>query len=251
MFQIKKEQMKHLETLFSPKEMYLMTFDKNGHRNIPSMGSEHYQRIRRQENLHLINGIEFTEKNSFAILQPYNGSCNWNIHPYSERNKLDGKGQAIHFFQHDYIFNSIWTRTETEVYKLAKFDAVFTPDFSLWVDAPEQVNKQAVYKSRLIGAYMQNCGFNVIPTFSWGNASTLDWSLEGLPEGGAMGTCGIGIRQHKAAFSLWCYGMRRVEEEKHPDIVFVYGEPVDIPGFTTEIHFISPNISKFRKNEEG
>lgn len=215
-----------------------------------SRTSNHYELIKKQDNMHLMEGIEFTHENSFAVLEPYTGPTDWTIHPFAQRNKLIGKGQAIHFFQHDYTFNCMWKSLELLTQKLCKFDAVFTPDWSLYVDVPEHLNKNATYKTRFVGAYMQKCGFNVISTFSWSNAASFRWCLEGLPVGGVMATCGTGIKHTSAAFKLWCYGMRKVEEEKSPSLIYVYGDPVDIPGLQTELRFIPNRISKLRKYDE-
>lgn len=197
-----------------------------------------------------MEGLEFTSENTFAKLEPYNGPTDWSIYSFAQKNKLKGKGQAIHFFQHDYTFNCMWRNLELETRKLSKFDAVFTPDWSLFVDIPEQLNKMATYKTRFVGAYMQKCGFAVIPTFSWGNAASLKWCFEGLPTGGVMATCGTGIKHCSAAFRLWCYGMRKVEEEKSPSLIYVYGDPVDVPGLKTELRFIPNKIIKVRNYDK-
>lgn len=206
--------------------------------------TNHYTRIKKEDNMHLMEGLEFTSENSFAILEPYNGPTEWTIHPFAQRNKLDGRGQAIHFFQYDYTFQSMWKNLELMTPKLSKFDAIFTPDWSLYVDVPEHLNKNATYKTRFVGAYMQHCGYTVIPTFSWSNAASFKWCFEGLPKGGVMATCGTGIKHCSAAFRLWCYGMRKVEEEKSPSLIYVYGDPVDVPRLQTELRFIPNKIIK-------
>lgn len=215
-----------------------------------SLVSNHYLRIKSEDNKHLMDGLEFTSENSFAILQPYTGPTDWSIHPFAQRNKLNGKGQAIHFFQYDYTFNCMWNRLELTTRGLSRFDCVFTPDWSLYVDIPEQLNKFATYKTRFVGAYMQKCGFAVIPTFSWGNATSFKWCFEGLPTGGVMATCGTGIKHCSASFKLWCYGMRKVEEEKSPSLIYVYGEPVNVPGLQTELRFIPNRIINKKRYDE-
>lgn len=235
------------DCLFDDKTMYLQMHDSHCSLASRPCISKHYKRLKEQDNLHLIDGLHFTIPNTFAQLAPYYGPCEFEIVPFCKRNSYGGFGQAVHFFQYDYTFSTVWNELDRTVCGLGKFDAVFTPDFSLYVDVPDHINKNAIYKSRFVGAYMQKCGYNVIPTFSWGNATSFNYCLEGLPEGGVMATCGVGVNTCSASFSLWCYGMRRVEEEKKPDLVYVYGPQCDIPGFTTELRFIPTQMQQFHK----
>ena len=62
---------------------------------------------------------------------------------------------------------------ETTYYNIRKFDYVFTPDYSMFVDVPDHINRDAVYKTRSIGAiWQQKFVLSVIPTFSFEPASS-------------------------------------------------------------------------------
>jgi hypothetical protein len=67
------------------------------------------------------------------------------------------------------------------------------PDHSIFVDVPDVVNMYNVYKSRFAGAYWQHCGYNVIPTLTYGNADSFRYCFDGFPERSvvALGCLGI------------------------------------------------------------
>lgn len=236
------------QKVFSLKEDYLLTHDSQGRRFKGSKLSVGATSVK-TDNIHLLEGIQFTEDSSIPILDAYRGRIDLEFHSFKERKKLEGRGQALHFFMPDERFyHPVWRRLEQTTAELAKFEVVLAPDFSLYVDAPDQVNRQAVYMSRFTAAYWQHCGFLVIPVASWAGASSFVYCFDGLPEGSVIAVCGTGVRWCRAAWQLWCYAMRRLEEEKRPTLFLVYGEPVEIPDLHTPVKFIDCYIAKHFRN---
>lgn len=241
--------MKQLQ-LFNTKEMYAQTHTYKG---IPvewakETNSSRYRK-KRYDNLLLSSGMKFTEKLGLPILQPYTLSTDFEIHSFKERSNLNGKGQAIHWYGDDYSFDGLlWHRLPATTMELYKFDCVFAPDYSLYVDMPFSYNLINLFKSRFVGAYWQLCGYNVIPSASWGDADSLTYCLDGLPTNSVIAVCGTGHDWCVSARRLWEYGMRELESRLTPKSVFVYGPPVEIPGFTTPLKFIEDHITrKIRK----
>lgn len=64
---------------------------------------------------------------------------------------------------------------------------------------------------------------NVIPTASWGNADSLKFCFEGLPNKSAIAVCGIGHSFCRSAKTLWNYAVDKLIEEKQPSTLIVYG----------------------------
>jgi len=236
-------------SLFSAKDMYILSHMKSGH-TIPYYKlSEIERRKLSYNNMHLTVGLDFSEPNSFPFLKPYNGTLEYEYRTFSERKKCKGKGQALMIFEDDYTFNHLlWDRLEQSTMSLVKFDCVFTPDYSLYVDAPLHLNRDSIFKSRFVGAYWQNCGFNVIPTASWAGADSFPWCLEGLPSHSVIAVCGVGVSWSRAAKELWFYGIRQVEELLQPTTILVYGKETDIPGVSVPLVFIEDHITKYLRN---
>lgn len=148
--------------------------------------TEHQKRVLRYGNLHLSKGMTFTDENGFAQMLPYNGDLPVfnSIFPYTKRKGLNGHGQGIHFFVNDYQFaKPLWDRLYQQTLSLSKFDLLFAPDYSLFVNPDYKfTSKEGIYRSRFIGSYWQLCGMNVVPTASWGDVNSFKYCFEGLPE---------------------------------------------------------------------
>lgn len=236
--------------LFSTKDMYIMEHNQNGR----SRRFDHIPKQRRRkiiyENMHLIEGMTFTPNLHYPELAPYTGTTDFVSVSFEERNKHDGKNEALHFFLDDYRFrDKVWCSLEKTTISISKFEYVYTPDLSLWRDLPTDFyNRENIYRTRFIGAYWQKCGYNVIPTASWGNLSSFSYCFEGLPMHSVIAVSGMGNRKSECAFNLWCYGLRRLEESKAPILIIVYGEEVEVQGLHTPLKFVPCFIQeKLRK----
>lgn len=234
-------------SLFSPKERYMMSHTARGKDICFAQLPESEQRKMRYENLHLSVGMKM--ENGMPVLVPYDGPLDYSMVPFTERTKHKGMGEALHFFQHDWKFASVWYNLERVTHSLSKFDCLIAPDFSLYVndDKYQQTNRQSVYRSRFIAAYWQRCGFQVIPTASWGDVNSFKYCFDGLPEHSAIAVCGIGHDQCRSANTLWHLAIARLIKEKKPTTLVVYGGKQDdylnlpvkvkyIPDFITQ-HF--------------
>lgn len=236
-------------SIFPKKDMFLLEYENK--RKKQKEKSRYYKELSEINNVHLFDGIALSTYNEFPVLSAYTGPHEWSdseLIPFSRRKRMNPQARAVHCFEQDVFINAFWKDIEQSIYELKDFDAVFTPDFTMFVDVPEIHNKWQLFKSRLCGALMQQYGYNVIPTITYGNATSLSWCLEGLAPNGVYGISGTGLQCCSAKLKLFQYAMRKIEEELTPIKVFVYGEPVTIPGLTTELYFIPTYISKhFRK----
>ncbi len=211
--------------LFPPKERYWITHTASGKNRCFAQLPESEQRKMRYENMHLMDGMKFTIENKMPMVAPYNGCLDFSVVSYANRSKHNGTGEAMHFFLDDYKFSSVWKNLERVTHSLYKYDYLFAPDYSLFTDDDryQQVNKQDIYRSRFIAAYWQQCGYQVIPTASWGDANSLKYCFEGLPENSVIAVCGIGHDQDNAHKALWNVAVNRLIEEKKPTTLVVYG----------------------------
>ncbi len=211
--------------LFPLKERYRITHTGRGKNIVFARLPLSEQRKMRYENMHLMCGMDFTIEDKMPIVAPYNGNLDFEFVSYANRARHNGKGEAIHFFLDDYRIASVWNNLERVTHSLYKYDYLFAPDFSLFTDDDRyhQVNKQDVYRSRFIAAYWQKCGYQVIPTASWGDANSFKYCFEGLPENSVIAVCGIGHDQDRAHKTLWNVAVHRLIEEKKPTTLVVYG----------------------------
>lgn len=165
--------------------------------------------------------------------------------PFSMRDKVVENQFALCFYENDIEFSDIIRDPDPYIKKLKKFQAVISPDASLFWDAPFAAQVINKYRNHAIAHYLQKKGVYVIPNVRWGDERT--YTTEVFPEPLAF----MGFEKHSIV-SIGSYGLvKTVEEKKHfkagleamlkylePEVVLVYGSmPEDI--FTSHIRFLT------------
>ena len=100
-----------------------------------------------------------------------------------DRNHL---GRMVHFFLYDYRFERVWKNPDSDIEKLARYRAVFSPDFSMYLEMAPVMQLYNVFRNRWCGAYWASKGIRVIPTVNWGDESTFDFCFEGIKKGSVV-----------------------------------------------------------------
>jgi hypothetical protein len=153
------------------------------------------------------------------------------IVPFSKLKQANCKERtAIGFYEFDESFVEVLISPENFILKFLKFQALISPDCSLYRDAPLSVQITNVYRNRAIGYYYQTRGINVIPQVRWGGEET--YTTKVLPEKiaflgveknsiVAIGTYGC-IRGKDNQYHLEA-GLASMLETLEPLVVLVYG----------------------------
>ncbi|OAA83565.1 hypothetical protein WY13_03352 [Clostridium ljungdahlii] len=138
------------------------------------------------------------------------------------RTVLGNEDKVIHFFLDDSKFNCVYDKPENSLKKLARFKAVLTPDFSLYMDMPPAIQINNVFKNRWCGAYWQDYGFTVIPTIGWSNEQSFEYCFLGIERRSTVAVSTVGNRRSKDDFMK---GYDAMFERINPSIVLCYGKP--------------------------
>ena len=105
-----------------------------------------------------------------------------NLIPFGRKNAIGTKKTSIcHFFLDDYRFETTWTRPYKTLQGLRHFQAVMTPDFSLWRDHPLLLQQWNTYRNRWVGRLWQEQGLKVIFTVSWSTEDSYSFCFSGIP----------------------------------------------------------------------
>ena len=153
------------------------------------------------------------------------------------------EGKAVHFFIDDYQFTRIWNTPEKYMEKLARYEAVLTPDFSPYSDMPLATQIFNHYRKHWVGKLMQEYGVKVIPTIRASrDERSLDFYLDGEPKGGvvcisSMWTSDDDAREY---FKREYETMRRTLK---PEKIYVYGNEAE--GLKGNIEYI-PTFTRKR-----
>lgn len=132
-------------------------------------------------------------------------------------------GKGVHFFVDDFHFDKIWNQFSRYMKMLSKFDAVLTPDWSVYTDWPVAVNLWSHYRKHYVGAYLQSMGVRVYPTIEWSDKASYDWCFDGEPVGGCVAIGSIGTQKDVEARKLFVYGYDAMLERLQPETIMFWG----------------------------
>ena len=153
--------------------------------------------------------------------------------------------KGIHFFLDDYQFERLWREPDVYVHRLMNFNAVMTPDFSMFTDWPKAIQIYNHFRKHWIGAYLQAMGQKVYPTICWSDESSYEWCFDGEPEGATVCISSVGTQMNKDAQKLFVKGYDAMLERLHPKTILFYGNVPE--GCNGDIVRIKPFQNKFRK----
>lgn len=130
--------------------------------------------------------MEFTDK-GFPILEPLNSldipRRGLSILPFNYALSNKDKDYFIHFYIQDYLFNRIWNNPQRYIDVLKEYKGIVMPDFSLYTDMPEPLQRFNHYRNLWFARMCQMQGITVIPSPNWSTRNSLNWCLEGMHKG--------------------------------------------------------------------
>lgn len=132
--------------------------------------------------------------------------------------------QGLHFYSDDYQFERVWTQPEVYLELLRQFAFVVEPDFSMYLDFPEPLQKWNHYRNQLLGAWWQARGLTVIPSASWADKASFAWTFEGLPERSTVAISTVGCVKGRELYGYFMDGVRELFRQKQPTGLLVYSK---------------------------
>lgn len=145
------------------------------------------------------------------------------------------KGLGIHFFLDDYRFESVWTYPDRCLEKLKAADVVLGTDFSLWLDFPYALQIYNTYRNMWLSRYWQEHGIRVVPTASWSDKNSYEFSFCGIPKHSPVAVSNVGINKKNEKY--FYDGFEFLLKVIDPIYIICYGST--IKGYK-EIKYIDP-----------
>ena len=193
-------------------------------------------------NLHLYQPTRTSGRYNMPTLEPVDYTPKALTGFNYARTKAD-KADTIHFFLDDYQFERVWSAPEVNGELLLNFEAVLTPDFSLYTNMPNAMKIWNIYRSRLLGQFWQYNGMTVIPTVSWSTPDSFTFAFDGLPANSTLAISTIGVHQNERAREIWNAGVDELITRLNPKRLIIYGKPIDRNYGNAELaHFANKNM---------
>ena len=136
----------------------------------------------------------------------------------------DHTGKGVHFFVDDYRFESVWHNWKRYGEMLSKFDAVMSPDFSMYTDWPKAVQIYNHYRKHFIGRYLQELGVRVYPSICWSDESSYEWCFDGEPVNSCVAISSVGTQMNSKTQRLFIKGYDAMMERLKPETIIFYGD---------------------------
>lgn len=133
------------------------------------------------------------------------------------------RASGCHFFIDDYQFERVWNRPRAYLDTLRGFGCVLTPDFSLYMDMPDPMQRWNAYRSRALGAFWQREGLKVVPALTWAQPETYAYCFSGLPRRSTVAVSTVGAKGDADALAVWRGGMAEAMRRLEPRRVLLYG----------------------------
>lgn len=161
------------------------------------------------------------------------------------------RSAGCHFFIDDYQFERVWTSPERYLEVLRGFKCVLTPDFSLYMDMPDAMQRWNRYRSQALGLYWEREGLTVVPTLSWAQPESYEFSFKGVPRRSTIAVSTVGVKDDPSALSVWLDGMRRAMGELEPKRVLLYGGDVGFDFGPAEVVRYSNTVTERMGHGKG
>ena len=172
--------------------------------------------------------------------------------PFNEARASQYKREryGVHFFIHDYQFESLWNRRERFRNMLPEFKAVMTPEYSVYIDWPVMLQMWNHYRKHLIGAWMQSIGCKVYPTITWGNESSYSWCFDGEPFRGTVCVSSVGKYKDKEMRKMFIDGYNRMLEVLEPETIIFHGTiPEECTGNIVPMESFTKRFKEMKKHD--
>ena len=120
-------------------------------------------------------------------------------------------------------FERVWARPAAYLECLRGFDCVLTPDFSLYLDMPDAMQRWNRYRSQALGHWWQEQGLRVVPTLSWAQRRSFRFAFDGVPRRSTVAVSTVGVKGDEGALAVWREGMAEAMSRLEPARVLLYG----------------------------
>lgn len=179
----------------------------------------------RNDDLFMRNKYKMVGKFDIPLVKKQNIDIeNIQLIAYSDINKimpLLDKLYGVHFFVDDYRMDKMYAQPQYYLNKLSRFGYILTPDYSLYAEMPNTIQKYNVFRNRWCGAYWQEHGLIVIPAISWGLAPTFEFCFDGVEQSSIVAVSTVGCLKARLNFMR---GYDKMLEKINPKAIICYGK---------------------------
>ena len=173
----------------------------------------------------LMEGASYAGKHEMPVIEKFEGIPPEKLSRFSDviPNRKASRNQWVCFYEGDERFEKVWEKANIYIPILEKFDGIITPDFSMYIDMPLELQRWNCWRGRLIGNYLQRRGCKVIPNVRFGDERTFDFCFDGLPKGSVISLGSLGCIKNRTSREFFEKGLLETVLRLRPKLVIIYG----------------------------
>lgn len=136
----------------------------------------------------------------------------------------NSKDYYVHFYIDDYQFERIWNKPTKYINLLKKFAGIIGPDFSPYTDLSMCQRIWNTYRNKVLTAYWQKLGLNVIPNARWFDDGNINYNngLDGLPQNSSLAIT-TNSTQSPKQYLIFKRELKDIITKLKPTNLIVYG----------------------------
>lgn len=168
--------------------------------------------------------VSFTETHQMPKMKAYHGDAPEEIVAFHRARYIKGdSSKFIHFFIPDEKFKCFLGNPDRYIELCRRFGGIIAPDASVYAEMPMPFVQHHSCVNKLVGAWLQKQGVNVIPNVSWSHPWSYGFCFDGIPKHSVIAVNSTGIGNDSRAKELWIKGYRQMLEVLHPTLILRYG----------------------------
>lgn len=153
----------------------------------------------------------------------------------------------LHFFIDDYQFERLWNSPQRYLPLIKKFNGILAPDFSLFSDMPKSQQIYNCWRNRVLSAWLQDNGIEVIPVIEWSDRKSLKWCLDGIPLNSTIAVQTNGCFKSSATKLSFIKGMDYACEKLMPTSLVIYGRGSEYKNYFPNVHLFESYCQNLKK----
>ena len=135
----------------------------------------------------------------------------------------------VHFHCWDNTFERLWNPSASDLSLLCEFHGVLPTDWSQFTDFDFGLNLWNLRRNRILANVLRENGLDVLPAATWWDESSLEHSLDGLPQHSLIEVSNVNTRCDPKSERLFDFGLHKVRDVLDPLAIILYGNPLRKP----------------------
>lgn len=178
-------------------------------------------------NKNICQYLDTTGQYEMPVVRAINCSIPKDIVALYHIGRYKNEGCIPHFYTEDRKFESTWTFPCKSLHKIVRYPLIISPDFSVYEDLAFPQKFWNIFRNKVLAAWWQYNGLNVIPNVSWIYGKDYSISFDGWPKHSVIAVNSTGINDYEKCKIMWLEGYKVMLETLKPIHILRYGAKIE------------------------